>query len=412
VAAWDEQVSAPFVFKGVDHSMKSILLFVLLVVLILIPGQIVQAQEVTGETPEPYAGTVLCLPASRYNRPVVGECLLAGPAAWMERALAAGMKFPYRPFAYEVLDSSLWALDYRYMRVRDDVRRRVPVYASLDDVANGRDSGIINYLETNFTFITYLDIVDSRYVLTSAGTWVDRGDVSPVGIPMTFRGITLPYTPPTDFGWIFLETYPREQPGFNHPEFVNELYFPNQVVQVYEAVEVNGWEWFRIGEKRWVEGRMVNRVMVNTTPPQGVENGRWIEVNLGEQTLSVYDNRRLVFATVIATGYEPMYTRPGLFPIYKKLDYGPMSGSFTVDRSDYYYLDHVPWTLYYDKARALHGAYWRTKLGHPQSHGCVNLSIGDARWVYDWADEGDWVYVWDPTGQTPTDPNFYGDGGA
>jgi hypothetical protein len=44
--------------------------------------------------------------------------------------------------------------------------------------------------------------------------------------------------------------------------------------------------------------------------------GRWIDVDLAEQTLAVYDNYQLVFATVIATGLEPFWTKPGLFQIY------------------------------------------------------------------------------------------------
>jgi len=67
--------------------------------------------------------------------------------------------------------------------------------------------------------------------------------------------------------------------------------------------------------------------------------------------------------------------------------------------------------MYYDDLRALHGAYWQTLLGYQRSHGCVNLSVADAHWLYDWANEGDYVYVWDPSGETPTDPSVYGSGG-
>jgi lipoprotein-anchoring transpeptidase ErfK/SrfK len=113
---------------------------------------------------------------------------------------------------------------------------------------------------------------------------------------------------------------------------------------------------------------------------------------------------------VVATGMEPLFTRPGLFPIYKKLELETMSGERGTE--NFYYLENVPWTMYFDKARALHGAYWRARMGYPQSHGCVNLTPGDAHWLFDWAKEGDWVYVHDPSGLTPTDPKFYGDGGA
>jgi len=128
------------------------------------------------------------------------------------------------------------------------------------------------------------------------------------------------------------------------------------------------------------------------------------DVNLTEQTLAVYDNRELVFATVIASGLEPFWTKPGTFQIFQKKETETMRNN---DPSDFYYLDNVPWTMYFDGARAIHGAYWRTRFGYPQSHGCVNLSAGDSHWLFNWATEGDWVHVHDPSGLTPTDPNLY-----
>jgi lipoprotein-anchoring transpeptidase ErfK/SrfK len=167
-----------------------------------------------------------------------------------------------------------------------------------------------------------------------------------------------------------------------------------------------------VGPDEWVHQKVVARVIPNTTPPEGVPGDRWIEINLFEQTVAVYDNRELVFATLMASGLEPLWTQPGLFQIYQKHETTPMRGSFEADRSDAYYLEDVPWTMYFDQARALHGAYWRANLGFPQSHGCVNLSVGDSRWIFDWASVGDWVYVWDPSGETPEDPNHYTAGGA
>ena len=151
---------------------------------------------------------------------------------------------------------------------------------------------------------------------------------------------------------------------------------------------------------------------IDATPPEGVTGDRWIDINLYDQTLTVYENRQLVFATLIVSGGEPFYTRPGLFQVYEKHETETMSGSFEADRSDYYYLENVPWTMYFDKARALHGAYWRAWFGYAGTHGCVNLSIGDSAWLFKWANVGEWVHVWDPSGETPTDPNFYGEGGA
>lgn len=382
-------------------------LLVILVVVLLGGVQAVFAQS-TLPQPDDFESDIVCLPTSLRARSPVGDCLRTGPADYRTRLEQAGISLPARPFRYVTLDPVYFTLDFQYMRVRDDIRKnQIPVYGSMQDVNN--KSAAISQLDPSFTYITYLNIVEGKYVQTTAGTWLARGDVTPVAVPQVYRGLLFPYTPSTDFGWVLLEMPVRSAPGYTGPEIPGESVAVNQVVQIYESVEIDGSQWNRIGENSWVEGRLVNQVMVNTTPPEGVDNGRWIEVNLAEQTVSVYENNSLIYATVAATGVEPLYTRPGLFQIYEKHATTPMT---TSDPDDFYYLENVPWTMYFDKARALHGAYWRAKLGIAQSHGCVNLSVGDARWLFEWAHEGDWVYAWDPTGQTPTDPNYYGDGGA
>ena len=54
---------------------------------------------------------------------------------------------------------------------------------------------------------------------------------------------------------------------------------------------------------------------------------------------------------------------------------------------DFYYIEEVPWTMFFDDGRALHGAYWHDSLGYRRSHGCVNMSITDAQWLYNWVAE-------------------------
>ena len=131
------------------------------------------------------------------------------------------------------------------------------------------------------------------------------------------------------------------------------LYPYADIVQVYATQTADSVEWNMIGPDQWVEARIFATVTPNVVAPEGVTTGRWIDVNLAEQTLAVYDNSQLVFATVIATGLEPFWTRPGLFQIYQKKETETMRNN---DPTDYYYLDNVPWTMYFDKAR-VHGAF-------------------------------------------------------
>ena len=40
--------------------------------------------------------------------------------------------------------------------------------------------------------------------------------------------------------------------------------------------------------------------------------------------------------------------------------------------------------MYFNGGESLHGTYWHDSFGYRRSRGCVNLSISDARWLYEW----------------------------
>lgn len=244
------------------------------------------------------------------------------------------------------------------------------------------------------------------------GVWMRGEDLSRISAMPNFQGRQFSQTPTQDFGWVLFEVQSQKLPGYENRNQTIRIYYRYTLVQIYRIEQIGDLDWYLIGPDEWVEGRQVARVTPNPTPPEGVSGGRWVEVNLAEQTVAVYENEVMIFATVISSGIPGQWTQPGLFQAYKKKANETMSGSFTSDRSDFYYLEDVPWTIYFDQSRAFHGTYWHNGFGVPQSRGCVNLSPGDARWVFDWIEEGDWIFVWDPTGETPTDPALYGSGGA
>jgi lipoprotein-anchoring transpeptidase ErfK/SrfK len=350
---------------------------------------------------EPDSGAVVCAPNVYFTEP--DDCLPIGPSTYLTDMAKLGLTFPPRLLPSYKPDSELTKLPYRYFHLDKDY---VPVLSE----PGGTESGQ-SYLP-GFVYVSYVDRVDTGhgiYYMLSNGGWIP-GKGARVGEYSAFQGLQFSSTPDNAFAWplpFYTDSVPvRSAPGYNAPLTDKILYPYVNVVQVYDTQSADGVDWNLIGPNQWVEARILATINPNTTPPEGVTNGRWIDVDLAEQTLAVYDNYQLVFATVIASGLEPFYTRPGLFPIYQKKETETMRNS---DPTDFYYLDNVPWTMYFDKARALHGAYWRTRFGYPQSHGCINLSVGDAHWLYNWAMEGDWVFVHDPTGLTPTDPALYHD---
>jgi len=359
--------------------------------------------------------TVLCLPGIYTYDP--GDCLPAGPSAYLSRMAEKGITLPLPPLSYTRIDPSLGNVEVRYGEVRN---MPAPVFSSVDDAVSNNRKSAADRLNGNFVFISYTNEQETggkKLYEIGPGTWMTGNYITRLGAIPQPHGITFSNTPTTAFGWVLTyfsqtpQVETKRTPGYETPDYTGRLLNLYDIVQVYATEQVNDEPWYMIGPDEWLPGKFVARVLPNPTPPAGVTSDRWMEVNLFDQTLAVYDQRRLVYATLIASGAEPFWTRPGAFQIYEKHDTTPMTGSFEADRSDAYYLEDVPWTMYFDKARALHGAYWRAKMGFEQSHGCVNLTVGDAHWLYDWGQIGDWVYVWDPSGKTPTDEALYSSGG-
>jgi len=121
--------------------------------------------------------------------------------------------------------------------------------------------------------------------------------------------------------------------------------------------------------------------------PGSVGNGtRWIDVNLSQQMVYAYAGDTVMNSFVVSTGTWMTPTVTGKYKIWIKLRYSDMSGPD-------YYLPNVPYVMYFYKGYGLHGTYWHNSFGTPMSHGCVNLSIPDAEWLYNFASEGTVVNV-------------------
>jgi lipoprotein-anchoring transpeptidase ErfK/SrfK len=122
------------------------------------------------------------------------------------------------------------------------------------------------------------------------------------------------------------------------------------------------------------------------SPDVPPENKR-IEVSIGKQQITAYEGRRAVFMAQASTGditASPNYKTPtGIFDTYYKRPSRHMdAGDLTGGGDD---LPGVPWVSYFhEDGIAFHGVYWHNDFGNPRSHGCVNLSIHAAKWIYLW----------------------------
>lgn len=120
--------------------------------------------------------------------------------------------------------------------------------------------------------------------------------------------------------------------------------------------------------------------------------GKGIVVDLSEQWLYAYEGEQQVFSAPVSTGRDGYNTPVGRFAIYHKVRSQTMSGCLG---GECWSVPNVPNAMYIVGGVALHGAYWHNQFGSGvrRSHGCINLPLKSAAWLYDWAPAGTPVTV-------------------
>ncbi len=290
------------------------------------------------------------------------------------------------------------ALTLSYVQV---ITANVPVYSQITDAAAGVPPARV--LGSGYV---WLSLADPQPIVRDNQIWYRlhpdgyvRADWVTSFEPSKFQGAALAATPAKPLAWVVFGARVSESAGAlpdkNAPRLAKYT-----LVTILEEKQVGAWTWYRVGDNQWIEQRQVGIVKPSPRPEGVGPTDKWIEVNLFEQTLAAYEGDRMVYATLVSSGLPAWPTPTGLFRIWVKVAMNKMSGR--EGYPDYYYLEDVPWIMYFNQSVALHGEYWHDKLGSPHSHGCVNLSPLDAKWLYDWttptASPSGWTL---PTAENP-----------
>lgn len=109
---------------------------------------------------------------------------------------------------------------------------------------------------------------------------------------------------------------------------------------------------------------------------------RWAEVNLSQQMAYMHLDDQTIMSFRISSGRAVTPTDPGEWNVYGKLPLRTMKG---VINGEAYEVPNVPWVVYFHDGEAFHGTYWHNNFGTPMSHGCINMTIADAKMMYNFA---------------------------
>jgi len=116
-----------------------------------------------------------------------------------------------------------------------------------------------------------------------------------------------------------------------------------------------------------------------------------ITVDTAKQMIYVWEGGKNIYQSKASTGLPLTPTVKGSFTIRRKVPTQTMrGGSKAYGKYEY---KNVPNVMYFYQGYAFHGAYWHNRFGKPASHGCVNLPLDAATWLYNWAPAGTRVEV-------------------
>jgi len=174
---------------------------------------------------------------------------------------------------------------------------------------------------------------------------------------------------------------------------------PAKAIERFTPIDLTGREidiaGIRYSETKagpWIKNIHIRATRPGPPPKDLAPNERWVDVNLSQQTLVVYEGTKAVYATLVSSGKKSSIkekdhsTPTGQWRIREKHVTTTMDGDGTAAGDLPYSIEDVPYVLYFHKSYALHGAFWHRNFGVQMSHGCVNLAPLDAKWVFSHTD--------------------------
>jgi lipoprotein-anchoring transpeptidase ErfK/SrfK len=136
--------------------------------------------------------------------------------------------------------------------------------------------------------------------------------------------------------------------------------------------------------ERWTTAFIPKSLDMLTPIEMPTDEERWIRVDLSEQLVIAYEGETPVRGFVVSSGLPRTPTVTGEFRIRTKVRSQTMTGG-DPSIGTYYNLPNVEWVQYFYEDYSFHGTYWHRNFGQPMSHGCLNMTIRDAKWLFDWA---------------------------
>jgi hypothetical protein len=178
-----------------------------------------------------------------------------------------------------------------------------------------------------------------EFIRTRRHLWVERGSVHFVD-GSAFSGVKLGPGKPLDVAWVS----PRPAKMHERPK-----------------------------------GRVIKRLDRHAVVHIEATKGAWAKLRGGGWTETA-----ALAPTLVSTGKNTKQSETplGTFQIWVKLAYSDMDDIERTDIPKNYSIQDVPWVQFFKGSYGFHAAFWHNDFGRRRSHGCINLSPNDARYLF------------------------------
>jgi lipoprotein-anchoring transpeptidase ErfK/SrfK len=161
-------------------------------------------------------------------------------------------------------------------------------------------------------------------------------------------------------------------------------------------VVVNKYEktiWYKIYDKHLDKSFFVSAQDMRLVPddeltplsPNVSNDHKHIYVDTNAQLVTAFEDDKSVLVARCSSGGKGTRTPPGDYQTFHKGPTIHMTNDGEPGAGHPYDLPGVPWVSFFTGTGiSFHGTYWHNDYGRPRSHGCVNLSMDDAKFIYRW----------------------------
>src|SRR5215207_592635 len=228
----------------------------------------------------------------------------------------------------------------------------------------------------------------------------------PAGQPGFWAEVTVPYVELAHEGTV-QSPWLKDHITYNFPPrlYYGQVVWMDQVrtsngfveYRWNEDVNGHGYGYGAYGEFFWADGagfKVLTEEDVAPISPDVDPNDKRIEADLDYQTLSCYEGANEVYFCRISSGLsniidpatgqinDKLATPVGnLLTHWKIVSLNMTAGTFQSG----YSTPAVPWsTMISGEGVAIHGAFWHNSFGEKRSHGCINVTPEDAKWIFRW----------------------------